>query len=108
MNGNNEVAGWIQSAKEGDTVGMEVDLREEDAKKRVVRFVHNGRIYRTVITSLPPSVQFGVCTSSSSSLILSHSFLLIFHYLYTTRYHCSRKIVILHLRVMKNMKVEKR
>ena len=71
MNGNNEVAGWIQSAKEGDTVGMEVDLREEDAKKRVVRFVHNGRIYRTVITSLPPTVQFGVRTSSSSSPILS-------------------------------------
>ena len=71
MNANSEVVGWTEGAKEGDRVGMEVDLREEDGKKRVVRFVRNGRIYRTVITSLPASVQFGVCTSSSSSLILS-------------------------------------
>ena len=71
MNANKEVVGWTDGAKEGDTVGMEVDLREEDAKKRVVQFVQNGRIYRTAITSLPPTVHFGVCTSSSSSLILS-------------------------------------
>ena len=71
MNANKEVVGWTDGAKEGDTVGMEVDLREEDAKKRVIQFVQNGRIYRTVITSLPPTVQFGVCTSPSSSLILS-------------------------------------
>ena len=69
------MVGWTERAKEGDTVGMEMDVREEDAKNRVVRFVRNGRIYRTVITSLPPTVQFGVCTSSSSLLLsLIHFF----------------------------------
>ena len=82
MNTSYEVTGWTEKAKEGDTIGMEVDLREEDAKKRVVRFVRNGRTFRTVITSLPPSVQFGVCTSSSSSLILS----LIHFFFYFTIY----------------------
>ena len=64
MSMNNEVIGWTPRAKAGDEVELEVDLQSVRKEKRLLRFIINGVIQKTVIRGLPDCVKFGVCLNS--------------------------------------------
>lgn len=57
----NRCVGSDRSAKEGDIVTMELDLRSEEPENRTLHWFINGQQYKYYFFNVPQTVNFGIC-----------------------------------------------
>ena len=70
--------GWIEKAKVGSEVCVEVDLRSSKKEERKIRFIVNGKIQKCVIVGLGNEIRYGVW--NNNPILLFTYISIIYHY----------------------------